>query len=89
MCCWLLVIYRLSIFICFETPEAFSLGQQSRQGLGEASLWASAAAVAHLGRHYLSNATCLIRPHSFYALFVESRIAIICQILRHLEENLG
>ena len=27
-----------------------------------------------IGRHYLSNATCLIRPHLFYALFTVSRI---------------
>ena len=33
-----------------------------------------------LGWHYLSNATCLIRPHLFYACFVLSRIIIHCQI---------
>ena len=31
-----------------------------------------------LGRHYLSNATRLIRPHLFYALFGVSRINTIC-----------
>ena len=36
-----------------------------------------------LGWHYLSNATCLIRPHVFYALFIVSRIIIICYIIRH------
>ena len=36
-----------------------------------------------LGRHHLSNATCLIRPHVFYALFVVSRITIICYMIRH------
>ena len=35
------------------------------------------------GWHYLSNATCPMRPHLFYACFVVSRIAIICYILRH------
>ena len=34
--------------------------------------------LVELGWHYLSNATCLIRPHVFYVFFVVSRIAIIC-----------
>ena len=34
---------------------------------------------AWLGRHYLSNATCLIRHHVFYALFIVSGITIICK----------
>ena len=32
-----------------------------------------------VGRHYLSNAACLIRPRLVYACFVVSRISIICQ----------
>ena len=28
--------------------------------------------LASFGRHYLSNTTCLIRPHVFYALFILS-----------------
>ena len=36
-----------------------------------------------IGWHYLSNATCLIRPHLFYALFIVSRITIICQTKTH------
>ena len=35
-----------------------------------------------MGWHYLSNATCLIRPHLLYACFVVSRI-ISCYIIRH------
>ena len=35
------------------------------------------------GWHYLSNATFLMRPHSFCALFVVSRITITCYIFRH------
>ena len=31
-----------------------------------------------IGRHYLSNATCLTRPRLFYVLFVVSRTIIIC-----------
>ena len=38
---------------------------------------------AHLGWHYLSNATCLIRPHWFYVYFVVSWTVIICYIIRH------
>ena len=34
-----------------------------------------------IGWHYLSNATCWIRPHLFYACLVVSRITIICYIL--------
>ena len=33
--------------------------------------------------HYLSNATCLIRLHLFYACFVVSRITIICYSIHH------
>ena len=33
--------------------------------------------------HYLSNAAFLIWPHLFYTCFVVSRIAVICQIVRH------
>ena len=36
-----------------------------------------------VGWHYLSNATCLMRPRSFYARFVASRITIVCYIIRH------
>ena len=32
------------------------------------------------GTTYLSNTTCLIRPHLFYACFVVSRMTIICYI---------
>ena len=32
---------------------------------------------------YLSKATCLIRPHLFYACFDVSRIIIICYTIRH------
>ena len=39
--------------------------------------------MANLGRHYLSNATCLTRPRLFNACFVASRITIICQNVRH------
>ena len=42
------------------------------------------ASDASLEWHYLSNATCLIRPHVFYAVFVVSRIPIICNIFRHV-----
>ena len=41
------------------------------------------AAKAALGWHYLSTATCLMRPHSCYACFVVSRITIICHMIRH------
>ena len=37
----------------------------------------------NIGWHYSSNATCLTRPHSLYALFIVSRIIIIYYILRH------
>ena len=43
-------------------------------------LWESAG----FGWHYLSNATCLIRPHLFCVFFVVSRIVIICYIICHL-----
>ena len=38
--------------------------------------------VALLGWHYLSNATCLMRPRLFYALCIVSKITIICQFAR-------
>ena len=37
-----------------------------------------------LGWRYLSDATCLIRPRSFYAPLVVSRITIICYMFRHV-----
>ena len=40
-----------------------------------------------LGWHYLSNASCLIRPRLFYACFVVSRIAILCYIICHYWRN--
>ena len=42
----------------------------------------SARVASHLGWHYLSNTTCLIRSHSFYASFVVSRITISCRTIR-------
>ena len=35
-------------------------------------------------RHYLSNATRLMRPHLFYACFVVSMITMTCYIIRHV-----
>ena len=35
------------------------------------------------GWHYMSKATCLMWPHSFYMFFVVSGIIMICYILRH------
>ena len=40
-----------------------------------------------LGWHYLSNATCLMRPHSFYVFFFVSRITILCYIILYVEET--
>ena len=40
-------------------------------------------AIALIGRRYLSNATCRMRPRSFYVLFVVSRSAIMFYILCH------
>ena len=37
---------------------------------------------AMFGWHYLSNATCLMRPRLLYALCIVSRINILCYILR-------
>ena len=39
--------------------------------------------VLNTGRHYLSNATCLRRPRLLHACLVVSRIAILCNIIRH------
>ena len=42
-----------------------------------------------LGWHYLSDATCLMRPRVFhYVCFVVSRITIMCCIIHHFEESL-
>ena len=35
------------------------------------------------GRHDLPHAACLMRPRFFYALFVVSRIIVICYIVCH------
>ena len=51
-----------------------SLGRpctSSSPGLRTAASRPGARAWASFGWHYLSNATCLTRPHSFYALFME------------------
>ena len=42
---------------------------------------------ALIGRHYLSSATCQIRPHSLYALFIVSRIITLCYISSPLLKN--
>ena len=39
---------------------------------------------AAFGWHYLSNITCLIRPHLFYVCFVVSRVTITYYTIRHL-----
>ena len=36
---------------------------------------------SHVGWHYLSKATCLIRPHLFLACFVVSKILICCYVI--------
>ena len=40
--------------------------------------------VPTFGRHYLSNATCLIQPHWLHELFIVSMIMLTCYILHHL-----
>ena len=35
------------------------------------------------GWHYLSNATCLMRPRSSSVLFVVSRTTMTCYMIRH------
>ena len=45
-------------------------GRRGRENPGEWSVF--------VGSHYLSNATCLVRPRSFYELFDASRIIILC-----------
>ena len=35
------------------------------------------------GWHYLFKYTCITRPHVLYALFIVSRIIIVCYMIRH------
>ena len=42
------------------------------------SIWKHAP---DMGWHYLSKATCLTRPHLFYASFVVSRVVVICNMI--------
>ena len=44
--------------------------------------WYKSSCEAHIGWHNLSNAACPMRPRLFYALFVVSRITIICYVIR-------
>ena len=39
------------------------------------------------GWHYLSDATCLMRPRLFYVLFAVSRITVICCNIHHLKKS--
>ena len=39
------------------------------------------------GWHYSSNATCLIQPHMFYALFIVQRITMVCLTYSSLLKN--
>ena len=36
-----------------------------------------------IGWHCLSNATCLIRPHLFYAPFIVLRVTVLCRTVHH------
>ena len=68
-------------FVCLGAALCSSpLDEQPDAGDGALSHLADALS----GWHYLSNATSLIRPHSFYALFVVPRIITICYIIRHV-----
>ena len=72
----------LSIYIYIYTHIRFMrVSRIARQGtvLGLASAAASNRPTGNcLGWHYLSNAPCLIQPHSFHACFVVSSIVINC-----------
>ena len=58
------------------TPVHESIrGVRSRRLL---DLAAELAIKYDVGRRYLSNATCQMRPHLFYACFAVSRITTIC-----------
>ena len=62
-------------------------GQEAPRGAQPVEAYPPDAARQLLGRHYLSNATRLMRPHLFHALFIASKITILCQTIRHFEEN--
>ena len=69
--------YIMSFWTILFMPSRHTVRPRARR---DASTRRDAAMA---GRHYLSNATCLIQPHFFYAHFVVSRI-ILCCIRRHL-----
>ena len=72
-----------------RAAPAAALGRGPRAPTPLAAPPARARAASFLGRHCLSNATCLIRPQLFYVCFVVSMSTIMCYILRQFcRENL-
>ena len=60
-----------------------SSDRRSQPWLARARGGRPASRTSVLGWHFLSDATCLIRPHLFCARFVVSRITPICYMIHH------
>ena len=82
MCCCICACVYVFVCICVCVFEGAAC--EVREELGRRrKLVMFLAGHADLGWHYLSNATCLIRPRSSSVCFVVSRITIVCKHIRH------
>ena len=72
----------LVLLLCTTCYYRFLLSATRPTCFMQTDLPARLAPVTTFGRH-LSNATCLIRPHSFCVFFVLSRIVATCNIIHH------
>ena len=69
---------RMYLHPVMKTPNTSTFeGTLSNGPLRVPLLWFPCSGPVKIGWHYLSNATCLIRPHLFYACLVVSRITTL------------
>ena len=63
----MILVGRLGVALGWARGQDVMTGQASCQSGSE----------GEIGWHYLSNATCLMRPRLFHALYIVSRVTII------------
>ena len=80
----IILVGRLGVPLVRRTLAWLSSPRETRIAREDAGRRCGDALLEIVGWHYLSSATCLIRPHSCYVFFVVSRSTIMCYILRHV-----
>ena len=80
--CVLALALALAIALALALAHKFFTKPRTILSTKSKEVW-DMALTPPFGCHYLSKATCLMRPHLFCVFLVASRINLLCYIIRH------